>query len=138
MSDRKQTCGTRRGNGPGLHGPAKGASASRIKPGDPDGIQAMSNDQAIKSRAADRREKVMQLYEDVVDDKRAPVMARLVAGDKLLDRIDGRPVALNINHNLSNPAQLSDDELVAIAAGGRREAPAEATPDPAEPGDVVH
>lgn len=36
--------------GPGWGGEAKGASASRIKPGDPQGIQAMSNDPDIKAR----------------------------------------------------------------------------------------
>ncbi len=57
-----------KGNGPGKGdgwgGPAKGASTSRIKPGDPDGIQALSNDAEIKAR----RERRLALVEDKIFD----------------------------------------------------------------------
>ena len=83
---------TRRGNGAGWGGPARGASSSRIKPGDPDGIQAMVNDPDVKALADARRLKVMAFYERVVDDEAETTPNRLNAGDKLLDRIDGKPM----------------------------------------------
>lgn len=83
---------TRRGNGAGWGGPAKGASTARIKPGDPDGIQAMSNDAEVKALADARRLKVMAFYERVVDNEAETTPNRLNAGDKLLDRIDGKPM----------------------------------------------
>ena len=53
---------TRRGNGAGKGdgwgGPAKGASTRRIRPGDPDGIQAMSTDAEVKAKAARRLARV--------------------------------------------------------------------------------
>lgn len=137
MSGRKQTCGTRRGNGAGWGGPAKGASASRIAPGDPDGIQAMSNDEDVKARAA-RRSEIMRDHLFRLAQHAQREETQIAAAVAYLDRTEGKPVALNINHNVSDPAQLSDDELSAIAARGRREAPAEAPADAPEPGDVVH
>ena len=138
MADRDPKTGRfPKGNGAGWGGPAKGASASRIRKGDPDGIQRMSNDRDVKARQDERREKVLRLYEDVVDDPKQPVMARLVAGDKLLDRIEGKAIGRNIQANVSDPSQLSDADLAAIASSGRA-APAEAPDDPPEPGGVVH
>lgn len=49
-----------RGNGAGWGGPAKGGSASRIRKGDPEGIQAMSNDPEI---AAARETRIAELKE---------------------------------------------------------------------------
>lgn len=121
--------------GHGWGGPPKGASTSRIKPGDPDGIQAMSNDPDVIARAELRREKVLQMYEAIVDDVRQQAMIRIVAGDKLLNRIEGLPVARNLNTNVGDPSLLTDAELAAIAAAGRA---APVAPDTEQPGDAVH
>jgi hypothetical protein len=43
-----------KGNGAGWGGPKKGASTSRIRKGDPEGIQRMSNDPDVKAAAAER------------------------------------------------------------------------------------
>ena len=102
--------------GKGWGGPAKGASRSRIKPGDPDGIQPMSNDADTKARRAEWREKVLNLYVTIVDDKEQPVMARIAAGDKLLDRIEGKAVQTNVNITADDVERMTDDELRAERA----------------------
>ena len=79
--------------GPGWGGPAKGASTSRIKPGDPDGITALRHDPDNLAVKAERRRKALQFYEDVLDDPSQHTQNRLVAADKLLDRIEGKPLA---------------------------------------------
>lgn len=129
-----------KGNGAGWGGPAKGASTSRIKPGDPDGIRTMNRGKEVQ---AERREKVLRMYEEIVDDPEQPVMARITAGDKLLDRIDGKPMQTNLNLNRDDVSRLSDAELEAEIARLEREAAGaaagEAKPgDPVEPGGVVH
>lgn len=81
--------------GAGWGGPAKGASTSRIKPGDPDGIQAtrggsMSrwNQERREAAADDARD----LYDAVMRNEEEPTLNRMAAADKLLDRIEGKPV----------------------------------------------
>lgn len=105
----------RRGNGPGRGGPAsgipaggagwggpaKGAStAPRLQPaGDPlsDMLRAQRHAPDTRAAAEERRRKAMQLYEQVVDDEGQPIMARLAAATHLLDRLDGKPVATQVN-----------------------------------------
>lgn len=137
MADNDPRTKRQKGNGPGWGGPAKGASTSRIKPGDPDGITKLRHDPDNLAVKAERRRKAMQLYEDVIDDREAPPMARIVAADKLLDRIDGKPIARTVTANVGDPSKLSDADLAAIIAGGGAPA-AEAPDDPPEPGGVVH
>lgn len=105
--------------GPGWGGPAKGASASRFAPGQSGGGHTADN----RALAAARREKVLNLYEAIVDDEDQPAMVRITAGDKLLDRTEGKPPQTNINLNSHVPAdELSDDELARIAAGSGSDA----------------
>lgn len=80
--------------GAGWGGPAKGASRSRIRPGDPDGIQRMSNDPEVKARQAER---VALLHEHLYGlateaDRQETQLAATIA---YLDRIEGKPVARN-------------------------------------------
>lgn len=78
--------------GAGWGGPAKGASASRIKPGDPDGIQAMSNDPDIKARQAKRAAKLHDhLYALATEAERQET--QLAATIAFLDRAEGKPVS---------------------------------------------
>lgn len=135
-----------KGNGAGRGGGAKGEgmgegwggqATGRSRPDLTAGVQRLSNDADARARADQRREKVLAMYEGYVDDAAAHPMVRIAAGDKLLDRIEGKPIARNVHASVSDPSQLSDADLAAIAAGGRPSpsAPADDTP---EPGGVVH
>ncbi|HEV7457332.1 MAG TPA: hypothetical protein VGN96_11215 [Roseococcus sp.] len=81
-------------SGPGAGswgGPAKGASTSRIKPGDPDGIRALRWDAdniAHKEEIAAQMRGVLY-YVALKGEGEA---ARINAADKLLDRIEGKAV----------------------------------------------
>ena len=77
--------------GKGWGGQARGASASRIKPGDPDGIAARAHDPAViadKAVAAEQMRNV--LYGIALTGENDH--ARIAAADKLLDRLDGKAV----------------------------------------------
>ena len=132
-----------KGNGPGRGGPAKGhgwggppkgASTSRIKPGDPEGIQALSNDAEIKACAAARAEALLDhlFHLAMKADRQETQLAASVA---YLNRVEGMPVARNINRTVGDASQMTDDELAAIAAAGRA---APVAPDTEQPGDAVH
>ena len=133
------------GNGPGRGGPAKGAgwggpargaSTSRIKPGDPDGIQAMSNTPDIKARQAAKAEAVREhLYTLALKAERQET--QLAASVAYLNRIEGAPMQRAVIANVSDPSTLTDADLAAIAAGSRPAA-APAQDDPAGPEGVVH
>lgn len=84
-----------KGNGPGKGagwgGPAKGASTSRIKPGDPAGIQAMSNDADVKARAAARNAQLKEhIYQLALGAEREET--QLSAAVAWLDRDEGKPM----------------------------------------------
>jgi len=115
---------TRRGNGPGRGGtnphlgsqgqgwggPAKGASGSRIKPGDPDGIQAMANDPDILARKAARSAELKDhLYRLATKADRQET--QLAAAVAWLNREEGTPIARSINTNMA-VAEMTDAELV--------------------------
>lgn len=121
------------GLGEGWGGPATGCSRPDLTAE----VQRMSNDADARARADLRREKVLAMYEHYVNDTAAHPMVRIAAGDKLLDRIEGKPIARNVHASVSDPSQLSDADLAAIAAGGR---PSPSTPegDSPEPGTLVH
>lgn len=69
------------------------------------------------------REKMLKVMEEIADDKTQPGMTRGVMADKILDRIDGKPVAsVNLNANIRRSVQdLSDNELAALAGEGEGE-----------------
>jgi len=63
-------------------------------------------------------EELKGVLSDIALDDAALPMARIQAADKLLDRIEGKPTQ-TLNANIRrNIAELSDEELAAIAAGG--------------------
>ena len=76
--------------GKGWGGAAKGGSASRIKPGDPDGIAAMGNDPAMRARNAERAEQMRGvLYGIALDGENEH--ARIAAATAFLNRVEGMP-----------------------------------------------
>lgn len=78
--------------GAGWGGPARGASTSRIKPGDPEGIQRMSNDAAVKARRAQRAAEMEDVLYDIARAGEAE-MARINAAARLHAIYEGLPVA---------------------------------------------
>jgi hypothetical protein len=124
------------GRGPGWGGPARGASSSRITQGDPDGIQAMSNDPTIKRRQAERVELVREhLFGLAIGAERQET--QLAASVAYLNRIEGTPLQRAVVANVSDPSKLTDADLAAIAAGSGPDAVA-APDDPAGSDGVVH
>jgi hypothetical protein len=101
------------------HGPAKGASASRIVPGDPEGIQTMSNDPRVLAKGRERlgvlRDKIFELALSAEREE-----TQLAAANSYLNREEGTPVQRVVTASVTDPSQLTDDELAAIAASGRR------------------
>lgn len=80
------------GKGDGWGGPAKGAGGPPIKPGDPEGIQRMSNDPAVKARQAARLERVKRkIYRLAM--KAAREETQLAACIAFANREEGMPVA---------------------------------------------
>lgn len=78
--------------GDGWGGPAKGASRSRIEPGDPEGIQRMSNDPEVKARQAERTARLHDhLYNLALEAQREET--QLAATIAFLDRAEGKPVS---------------------------------------------
>ena len=129
-STAKQVVGTRRGNGAGKGdgwgGPARGASASRILPGDPTGVQALSRDPDIASKREDR----LQLLRDHMFHlalNAAREETQLAAASAYLDREEGKPIARTVTAAVDDVSQLSDLELAAEIARIDREL-ASATP----------
>ena len=77
--------------GKGWGGPARGASTSRIRVGDPDGIQALSNDPAVKARQAKRAAALTDhLFDLAMNADRQET--QLSAAIACLDRTEGKPL----------------------------------------------
>ena len=78
--------------GEGWGGPAKGASTSRIKPGDPDGIQAMSNDFDVRQASKALREYIkphmLALLDKQLELAQGNDNLALQATQALLNRVD--------------------------------------------------
>ena len=96
----------------GWGGPAKGKGAAPFTSGDAVQVQgAHSHAKAIADR-----EEVLALYTRVIRNDDEPSVTRMMAGDRLLDRIEGKAQQ---RHNISlntDPATMTDAELAAIAA----------------------
>jgi hypothetical protein len=107
------------GAGEGWGGPPKGASATRIVPGDPDGIQSMSNDPRILARGRIRLDHLRdKIYELALSAEREET--QLAAANSYLNREEGTPVQRVVTASVTDPSQLTDEDLAAIAASGRR------------------
>ncbi len=75
--------------GAGWGGPAKGASTSRIKKGDPDGITKLSRDPDRMAMKADRREALETMLFDLAH-RASNEHVQVAAAGKLLDVYDRR------------------------------------------------
>lgn len=125
-----------KGNGPGWGGPAKGASTSRIRPGDPDGITSMRHDPENKRRQAERVEAVREhLYGLALGAERQET--QLAASVAYLNRVEGAPVQRAVVANVMDPSKLTDADLAVIAAGSSAATPP-ASDDPAGSDQLVH
>jgi hypothetical protein len=78
--------------GEGWGGPRKGASASRIRTGDPDGIQPMSNDPAVRARriqeADDLHDHLLHLAKSARNEQ-----TQLAATIAFIERIEGKAIS---------------------------------------------
>ena len=91
----------------------------------------------VEAAAREHTPLAMQTLADICADAAAPAAARVSAASTLLDRGLGKSVARHVHASVTDPAQLSDAELAAIAAGGRP-APAAPAEDAEDPGGIVH
>ena len=87
---------TRHGTGAGWGGPAKGASKSRLKPrGDAESDRIRREQNSKSAPIVQRREAVAEEMRQVLYDLALKAEAETVranAADKLLDRLEGKPV----------------------------------------------
>lgn len=170
MLKRPPTSGTRKGNGAGHGGPATGlgqgdgwggpTSGYEPKPAqqftaenaeatgfdfteapkDRNGRAIPSSRRELKRRRAERMEDVLF---GLADDVAQHPMVRLNAATKLHAIYEGQPVARNINANVDDVSQLSDDAIRDELARLSREATSPAEGDaaadlPGESGGLVH
>jgi hypothetical protein len=52
-----------------------------------------------KAALAAQREAVLAMYVEIMSDKNAPAMARVTAGDRYLDRVEGKAPQAIVNHD---------------------------------------
>lgn len=132
MAERKATPGTRIGRGAGWGGPAKGeGTKKRFAAGDEHRGMATAENRAANIA---EREEILGFYTDVLRDPDETTLNRLTAGDKILDRTEGKPVTRQITADVDDASTLTDAELAADiarlsaafarAVEGAREAPA--------------
>lgn len=105
-----RTSGTRKGNGPGWGGPAKGAGNHAAGPGR--GITGKSVAEIMAAHGA--REIAAERWLDILNDPAHPKHADMVA--RAADRMDGAPMQRMAVAGV-NPDDMTDEELAAIAAG---------------------
>lgn len=110
---------TRRGNGPGHGGPAKGAGNRGASPGRPKGLRDGEGKRTVADLLIDAgaRELAAQRWLEILNDPSHPRHAEMVA--KVADRMDGAPMA-RIEVREADPDQLTDEQLAAIASRSSR------------------
>ncbi len=123
------TTGTRRGNGAGWGGPATGSGNRDAGPGRPQGVKTGDGKRTVAALLieAGARETAAERWMAILNDPAHPKHAEMVA--KVAERMDGAPTA-RIEIADADPATMTDEQLAAIAARGRRAA-ANAPDDPA-------
>lgn len=135
-STAKQTCGTRRGNGPGKGegwgGPAQGEGHT-FAPGDPLAGKRLEPDAKAEreARIAKLRDHLFWLATNA--DRQE---TQLAAANAYLDREEGKPIARTVTATVDDVSKLSDLELTAELARTEREiAQAAARNGEAAPGE---
>ena len=140
---RLATSGTRKGNGAGYGGPAKGPGADApMQPPFEAGNQTAAGPHD-NTTGAEQRAEMLAIITEVAKDRSQPGMARISAADKWLDRYEGKPLARNLNINTDELADLDDDALAARRADLERALRAgvggtETPPDPQGRAGLVH
>ena len=106
MTDKPRSHGTSE-YGAGWGGPAKGAgkptrALSAAGAAAARAAKAALPADVLADRKADRamqREAVLAMYVEIMSDKKAPAMARVTAGDRYLDRVEGKAPQAIVNHD---------------------------------------
>lgn len=117
---RPPTSGTRRGNGAGWGGAAKGEGVA----GEPVAFEA-GNQAAVGHGPHDltKAERIARLQDNLehLALHAEAENVRMQASNHLLNRLDGMPIARNINVNAGNVKDLSDEALLEIISGAEAE-----------------
>jgi len=128
---------TRRGNGAGWWGPAKGAGskapkAAPFEPGNQAGVganEAKSVGQIAHNTAKElvvsNAVKAAQVWIDVMNDKTQPGAVRVAAAAKVVEHAEGTPIARSVSIKSDEVSELSDAELAAALAALRKDVAAE-------------
>lgn len=139
---RPPTSGTRKGNGAGWGGPAQGSGTGGEPVAFEAGNQAASGRQQPDLSKAERIARLQDNLEHLAlygENENV----RVSASNHLLNRLDGMPIARNINVNADDLASLSDADIAAelarLGGAGIEAAAGDApTPSPARLKGVVH
>lgn len=96
--------------GAGWGGPAKGAGSKRAKA---PAIRTPKNNRGKKYdlTASEKAAQVKEMLFSLATNKRQEGMTRIRAGEAWLNRHEGMPVARNVNINVDDISQLSDEAL---------------------------
>jgi len=110
---------TRRGNGAGWGGPAKGAGNQDAGPGRPDGVRTGEGKVTVAEllAAMGGRQVSADAWMAILRDPTHPHHANMVA--KAADRMDGQALA-RVELRDADPDSMTDEELAAIASRGSR------------------
>lgn len=116
---------TRRGNGGGHGGPARGEGNRSAGPGRPPGVKNGEGKRTVADLMAEMgaRELAAQRWLEILNDPAHPRHAEMVA--KAADRMDGAPKQ-SIEVRDADPDSMTDEELAAIASRGSRATAGEA------------
>lgn len=102
--------------GHGWGGPAKGASTSRIKPGDPDGITKGAyagriRREALRLLLAGDIPAVAETWRAIMNDEKQPAMARIIAAEKIKEEVLGKVPTVTVTSDAGPMDSLTDAEL---------------------------
>jgi hypothetical protein len=116
--------------GASVHGPAKGfvhkpacaftadsptrTGTAHTENGD---VEEQAYRAAQRQKKRDLRDRMMAVLVRNAEDDSIPALAQITAADKVLDRIDGKPIAsVNMQATVKRSVQdFSDEELIALA-----------------------
>ena len=103
--------------GVGWGGPAKGLPVSKpviLCRGNVGRWRTMEERKQLAAEKAARLEQVIQMWGEVMLDQTQPGMARVSAGDRIYDRLEGKPPQTNTNLNLNVFDKLPPDQQRAV------------------------
>ena len=109
-------------NGPGWGGPANGLNRRFSAEHQPDPAAVAAGIAEAKTAAAAARPhavSMVEVWRTIALDADAPAMARIVAAEKLVDRAEGKPAQTMNLRRINDFADLTEEELAALARGGK-------------------